>query len=279
MSAQMRKALERIAAYDVPDAHEMIQIARRALAEQPAQGVAVTFDQWLRTEAHPHLRASGPLATEWLRAIYEAGQRNAPPAPAVPDGWGLAAFKHKWEACDTQCECKVCGTVFGAAPLPSVQTGWELQFSKPQEQSSAQPEHCSHARTNNGRVCCDCGAEVDPATQNFGQYGAAPPAPKVPDDRAIVPKRMTREMQHVVEREEWEWADLLAAAGAVTEAEHAAILNAPSAPAAPDGWRLVPINATPAMLEVLKSARIHEWSTTRAVYAALLAAAPEVPRG
>lgn len=35
---------------------------------------------------------------------------------SVPGGWGLAAFQHKWEACETQCECKVCGTVFTAAP-------------------------------------------------------------------------------------------------------------------------------------------------------------------
>lgn len=49
-------------------------------------------------------------------------------------------------------------------------------------------------------------------------------------------------------------------------------------PPAPDGWMLMPINATAAMLEVLKSARIHEWSTTRAIYAGLLAAAPEPPR-
>lgn len=56
------------------------------------------------------------------------------------------------------------------------------------------------------------------------------------------------------------------------------LYTAPPATSVPDGWKLVPINATAAMLEVLKSARIHEWSTTRAVYAAMLAAAPEPPR-
>lgn len=118
--------------------------------------------------------------TEWLVVVglpSTAGQRGE----VVPEGWGMAAFRHKWEACETQCECKVCGTVFGAMPPPSVQKGGESHFAKPRVQPNAQPGHCSHARTYNGRVCCDCGAEVDPATQNFGRYGTATPAPSVPD--------------------------------------------------------------------------------------------------
>ena len=46
----------------------------------------MTFDQWLQTEAHPHLRDAGPLGTEWIRQIYEAGQRNVLPAQAEQRG-------------------------------------------------------------------------------------------------------------------------------------------------------------------------------------------------
>lgn len=52
---------------------------------------------------------------EARRALVLAAAPEVP-APSVPEGWGLAAFRHKWEACETQCECKVCGTVFTAAP-------------------------------------------------------------------------------------------------------------------------------------------------------------------
>ncbi len=61
-----------------------------------------------------------------------------------------------------------------------------------------------------------------------------PPAPSVPPGTVLLPKVLTPAMQRVVEADEWEWADLLAAAGAVTEAEHAEILNAPPATSVPD---------------------------------------------
>lgn len=169
-------------------------------------------------------------------ALAQPEQRGNPTLPGLPDGWGLAAFRHKWEGCETKCECKVCGTVFGAVPgptVPPVSDDWKAHFSsvfwllendrsqwlvndsgeftddvhkawkfpdeaaanrarssltprlsmtKPTEHMIADregSEQCSHARTFNGRLCCDCGAEVDPATQNFGRYGTAPPAPSV----------------------------------------------------------------------------------------------------
>lgn len=174
----------------------------------------------------------GPILTATSDIRLHEGDRlyTAPPAPVVPDGWGLAAFQHKWEACDTQCECKVCGTVFGAVPgpaVPPVSDDWKAHFSsvfwllendrsqwlvndsgeftddvhkawkftdeatahraraalppslsmtKPTEHmvvDAGRSERCHHARTFNGRLCCDCGAEVDPATQNFGRYGKA----------------------------------------------------------------------------------------------------------
>ena len=95
----------------------------------------------------------------------------------------------------------------------------------------------------------------------------------------LVPKRMTRKMQRVVEREEWEWADLLAAAGAVTEAEHSAILDAPPAPVVPEGWKLVPVEPTYGMVQAgakLVKDNIPYVTGTRAIYKEMLAAAPTV---
>ena len=51
---------------------------------------------------------------------------------------------------------------------------------------------------------------------------SAPPAPQANKTHVLVPLRMTRAMQDVVSEEDWSWADLLAAAEAVTEDEFAA---------------------------------------------------------
>lgn len=81
-------------------------------------------------------------------------------------------------------------------------------------------------------------ADMWPHTVSFAREALAQPEQRGEvEGMALVPKRMTRAMQRVVECEGWEWADLLAAAGAVTEAEHAAILNAPPAPAVPTKCR------------------------------------------
>lgn len=61
---------------------------------------------------------------------------------------------------------------------------------------------------------------------------APAPGPEVPADMVLVPKRMSREMIQVTEDEGWTWADLLAAAEAITEDEHA-LLAASPVPAAP----------------------------------------------
>lgn len=61
----------------------------------------------------------------------------------------------------------------------------------------------------------------------------APAAVAVPDGFALVPKRLTREMDEVLAQEGWQWEGLLAAAEAITETEHAALAAAPQAPAAP----------------------------------------------
>lgn len=63
---------------------------------------------------------------------------------------------------------------------------------------------------------------------------AAPVAPAVqavaPKGLALVPKRMTLAMRDIVESDDWTWEDLLAAAGAITEAEYEEIAAAPVAP-------------------------------------------------
>lgn len=48
----------------------------------------------------------------------------------------------------------------------------------------------------------------------------AKPAQSVPEGYALVPLRMTPAMQQVVEQSDWQWADVLAAAEAVTEQEY-----------------------------------------------------------
>jgi len=56
-------------------------------------------------------------------------------------------------------------------------------------------------------------------------------APLPTDGYALVPLRMTRAMEDVIGEEGWEWADLLAAAEAVTEAQYDEASAAPLAPA------------------------------------------------
>lgn len=53
-------------------------------------------------------------------------------------------------------------------------------------------------------------------------YASAPPAPQANKTHVLVPLRMTRAMQDVVSEEDWSWAELLAAAEAVTEEEFTA---------------------------------------------------------
>lgn len=114
MSAEtMREALK-LADAALSGANMNMAVVRRKIGEALAQAeqrgeVAV----WNGNDS-----AHG--INQFLVSLWElpAGTKlyTAPPAPVVPDGWGLAAFQHKWEACETQCECKVCGTVFTAAP-------------------------------------------------------------------------------------------------------------------------------------------------------------------
>lgn len=59
--------------------------------------------------------------------------------------------------------------------------------------------------------------------------GAAP----VPAGKVLVPVRMTRAMQSVCEQDDWEWADVLAAANAVTESQYEDALEG-AAPIQPD---------------------------------------------
>lgn len=68
------------------------------------------------------------------------------------------------------------------------------------------------------------------------QAGAAQeaPAPAAPPGMVLVPLRMTQAMRDVTDAGEWEWADLLAAANAVTPEEYEAAQAAPAPSPLPD---------------------------------------------
>ena len=116
---------------------------------------------------------------------------------------------------------------------------WELlrsQHARIAELEALPAQACLHriadmrnANVASGFMCVDCGAifAAAPALQ------AAPPAPAavaVPEGFALVPKRLTRAMEMVLcaDEEGWQWEDLLAAAEAITEEEHAALAAAPA---------------------------------------------------
>lgn len=48
-------------------------------------------------------------------------------------------------------------------------------------------------------------------------------AKEVPEGFALVPLRLNREMEAVLSEEDWQWEDVLAAAGAITEQQYKAI--------------------------------------------------------
>jgi hypothetical protein len=59
----------------------------------------------------------------------------------------------------------------------------------------------------------------------------AAPAPTVPEGYALVPLRMNQAMEDLAQEGEWEWADMLAAAEAITEAQYNEIYGVDAAPA------------------------------------------------
>lgn len=66
----------------------------------------------------------------------------------------------------------------------------------------------------------------------------APEPEPVPPGKVLVPIRMTLAMQRVCDQDDWEWADVLAAANAVTESEYAdALEGAAGAAPVPEDWR------------------------------------------
>lgn len=78
--------------------------------------------------------------------------------------------------------------------------------------------------------------------------------PSIPAGFALVPIQTTRAMEEVFAEEGWEWANLLAAAEAVTLEQYEYALSTPppatqAEPVIPAGFALVPIRATAAMVE------------------------------
>jgi len=69
-----------------------------------------------------------------------------------------------------------------------------------------------------------------------------PAAPAVPEGFCLMPKRLTRAMEQVMEEEDWAWESLLAAAEAITEEEHEELAAAPPAPEQERSVRVFPAN-------------------------------------
>lgn len=69
---------------------------------------------------------------------------------------------------------------------------------------------------------------VDPSEMLAG-------ATPVPAGKVLVPVRMTAAMQSVFEQDDWEWADVLVAANAVTESQYEEALD--GAAPVPEGWQ------------------------------------------
>lgn len=84
--------------------------------------------------------------------------------------------------------------------------------------------------TNEGRVPMI--ATIREALAKWGNAAPAPAAQPVPDGFALVPLRMNAEMEALANQGEWEWADMLAAAEAITPKQYDDIYgnDAPAAP-------------------------------------------------
>ena len=117
-------------------------------------------------------------------------------------------------------------------------------------------------------------------------------AEAVPRTHVLVPKRMTRAMERVTEEEGWAWADLLAAAESITEAEYGEIQMDDATPqqaeAVPPGYVLVPVEPTNEFLQAVYDLRIEVdgggeqtlWPSEHfAIYRAMIAAAIAQQKG
>jgi hypothetical protein len=99
-----------------------------------------------------------------------------------------------------------------------------------------------------------------------------------PPDMVLVPLRPNREMELVMQQEDWQWADLLAAAGTVTEADCERASTPPAAvpegQKSQEGWKLVPLILTNDMVSAFYVGTFAD-RTADAVWRAMLKAAPE----
>lgn len=80
----------------------------------------------------------------------------------------------------------------------------------------------------------DIETDCEPAPQEVVKHQA--PAPRAEKTHVLVPLRMTKAMREVVDVEDWSWAELLAAAEAVTEDEHAIAEQASGVQQEPVAW-------------------------------------------
>ena len=102
------------------------------------------------------------------------------------------------------------------------------------------------------------------------------PVPVIPAGWKSVPVEPNQAMREVMDEDGWQWADLLAAAEVITEAEY--IELATPAPAIPAGWRLVKSGALAMVINALRR-DAEEGRPVRGEMAdELLAAAPEAAR-
>lgn len=170
MSDKMREALERIAAYDVPDAHEMIQIARRALAEQPAQGDPAArlsgaqdaIDR-LRNELFPVSPAQPAPAEQPARG--EAVAWRFSPYPAAPK---FRVLTDDPDAAQFARDCGVAVTeLFTAAPAPSATLDFlsSIEWYQPSHNGSPSCPCCGNQQHHGHSDGCELAAALAAAPE------------------------------------------------------------------------------------------------------------------
>jgi hypothetical protein len=109
----------------------------------------------------------------------------------------------------------------------------EEMFKAQAARQSSQSEPIGYVNT---KFCGVFYKTLEDYKKAFGSNANAQPvytAPQqaIPSGYAIVPHRLTKEMDRVLNEEDWQWEDLLAAANAITEQEYQDIsTTSPTAP-------------------------------------------------
>lgn len=253
---RLGEMVERLRAYADSDRAARAQAAPLPLTEQQAHDMG----------------AKGATATDAERLLFEAWMRG--------HCWALSC---SWRGTSYRSDAEESGDVDPRAmQTRRIWAAWRDRAAlvAPAAPAKALPYEPTSAMLIAAREC-------DPALPIetiralwWAMWRTAPaaPAPGAPSESAgfaLVPLRMTKAMEAVLEDEGWQWEELLAAAEAIDEAQYAALTAAGvTAGAVPDGYVLVPAQR-------LKNARAlvdrGAWVEGAKVLDELLAAAPQPP--